>query len=67
MCYIVLHSMVDTDIVRAIGYSPYNFTCGNSLKLAEHTVATVKEKNFVANCDYFEFIARFYCFDIFGF
>jgi hypothetical protein len=44
MCYKILHGLVDTDIARAIGYSPYNFTRGNSLKLAKCTVATEREK-----------------------
>jgi hypothetical protein len=38
MCYKIVHGHVYTDIARAIGYSPYNSTRGNPLKLAKRAV-----------------------------
>jgi hypothetical protein len=49
MCYKILNGLVDSDIASAFGYSPYNFTRGNSLKLAKCTVATERDKYFFTN------------------
>jgi hypothetical protein len=49
-CHKILNGLVDSDIASAFGYSPYNFTRGNSLKLAKlHSSYTERDKYFFTN------------------